>query len=84
MRSLGRLLDLGTVRQHVLALQRADVVEIDVYGQPRMAEDEQVQGGAALKDPLASQRRVGVQDVQEMHQMEDLLDRTLVESVGSG
>ena len=44
---LGRLLDPGTVRQHVLALQRADVVEIGVHGQPRMAEDEQIQGSAA-------------------------------------
>ena len=48
-----------------------------------MGEDKQVQGGAAFQDPLPSERWMGVQGVQEMHQMEDLLDHPLVEPVGS-
>ena len=60
--------DSRPLLQHFLALQRADVVEVDVHGQPGIAEDEQVQGRAALQDPSSLERGVRVQGVQEMHQ----------------
>ncbi len=49
-----------------------------------MAEDEQIQGRAALKDPSSLERRVPVQSVQQIHQTENFLDHLRVESVGSG
>lgn len=49
-----------------------------------MAKDKQVQGSATLQDPPPPEQWVGIQDVQEMHQMEDHLDHTRVEAVGSG
>ena len=80
----GGLLDLGTLREHSRATQRADVVQIDVHGQPGITEHEQVQGRAPLQDPRTPKRWVGIEDIQEMHQMQGLLDDGRVEPAGFG
>src|SRR5690606_29965011 len=55
---LDRLLDLRPLREHRVAADSANVVEVDVDGEARDVEDEQVERRAALERYARLQERV--------------------------
>ena len=59
------LLDLRALGEHRVAIRSADVVQVDVDGQPRHVEDEQVERRAALERNAPLEKRMRVQPVQQ-------------------
>ena len=61
-----RLLELGSLCQHGLAFDGADVVEVDVNRQPRDIEDEQVEGRTAFQHQSTLEERVTAERVERL------------------
>jgi len=67
-------LELGALGQHALAIRRAEVVEVEVHGQPRHVVHEEVEGRSALERHARRQERVLAKRVEQLQQPEHLLE----------
>ena len=70
-----RLLHLRLVCEHGGAVAGADVVEVDVHGQPRHVEEEEVERRSALERDARTKEGVRAQRLQQAEQAKDLLQR---------
>jgi hypothetical protein len=75
-----RVVELGSLGEHHLAVRRADVVEVDVDRESRQIEDEEIERGAAFEHDARAEERMRRQLVQESNEHPDLLERVERES----
>ena len=74
------LLDLGTISDHAVAIDSADVVQIDIDGQARHVEPEHVESRAALEDHSLLQKRMAASGLQQLQEQDHLLERLCLEA----
>src|SRR5690554_6338242 len=67
------LLDLGAFGHHRVAVRRADVVQVAVHGKSRHVKEEKVERRAALECQATLEKRMTVESLQEIQQVDDLL-----------
>jgi hypothetical protein len=70
-----RVVELGSLGEHHLAVRRADVVEVDVDRESRQIEDEEIERGSAFEYDARAEERMRRQLVQESNEHPDLLER---------
>ena len=66
--------DIGAVSEHFLSVDMRDVVEIDVHGEPRQAEIEQVESGATFENEFSAKEGVFVELGEEFAKPEDFFE----------
>lgn len=64
----------GALGKHRFTFEVSDVVEIDVHGEPRQAQVEQVESGAAFQNESSAEEGVFLELGEEFAQSEDFLE----------
>src|ERR1700730_14379134 len=72
--------DFGSLRQHLFAMDVRDVVQIDVHGEPRQVEIEQIQRSATFQDELAAKERMFVKLREQFPKTKEFLEVVGVEA----
>src|SRR5688572_14018733 len=74
------LLDLGTISEHAVAIDSADVVQVDIDGQARHVELEHVESSAALENHSLLQKRMAANGLQQLQEKDHLLQWLCLEA----
>jgi hypothetical protein len=72
--------DFGSLRQHLFAIDVRDVVQIDVHGEPRQVEVEQIQRSATFQHELAAKEGMFVKLREEFAKTKEFLEVVGVEA----